>query len=347
MLYEQVRIFDREITGFAQTIVSDLTTRLLVNSLSFEFRLRGTDDPNKADPDRRRKVSKTQWNYAHCLREILSLFALNKTADAVAQVTASIHMYIGHGGANILVQDPQNVMFENHARNPEDMAAILLFVLPKLEFLRIKLDPIWDESESGTEGIAGGLDGAVQQGNAVLSSVEDLRIKDSGAFFGDLSHRVYRHPKDYNEWREIGHGFVDAWEDDHEDDDDNDDDDDDVESTVRTRLDNVLGTVDLREFGQLKKAAFLITDFVGWALDRRGCKKPPPPPISHMVPSTIQEITLRYDDMFGMNYVTMELITFDELEFRPIEALIMEVGEPYIAGDLHIEATRVPCLKKI
>ncbi|ETS76918.1 hypothetical protein PFICI_10792 [Pestalotiopsis fici W106-1] len=129
-LYANVRLFDGDIRFFTTTILANLGTRRLVTRLSLEFMLPGTWDANEVSEERRQSVPRMdqeQWDYDHCLRETLALLGQNGIATGV-------------GGADILIAEG----LELHDQFEEDLSAVLLFVLPELQHLQVKLDPMSD-----------------------------------------------------------------------------------------------------------------------------------------------------------------------------------------------------------
>ncbi|KAK6072432.1 hypothetical protein SCUP234_09225 [Seiridium cupressi] len=142
MLYSHVRLFDGDAPFFTRTILGSLDLRRLVRKLSLEFELPGRWEPEEVGPERRQKVpsvDKEQWHYDGCLGEVLALLGPDAKPAGV-------------GGADILVAgmaygpnlDGVGDQLE------EDVAAALLFVLPELRHLRIKLDPMidWEYEDS-------------------------------------------------------------------------------------------------------------------------------------------------------------------------------------------------------
>ncbi|KAH9903607.1 hypothetical protein F4778DRAFT_91437 [Xylariomycetidae sp. FL2044] len=479
LLYQQVRIFDDDIAGFTRAILRNLTSRQLVTSLSFEFALAGSIDPAEADPDRRRKVTGPPWDYARCLQAVLDLLGPHRPGDGTS---------IGRGGAGIMVLDPPDDMFEDHTSHPEDLAAILLFVLPKLNTLRIKLDPMCDHENPGSEGywrcemllqalrlpafiqirFPGTLTDSDQleipaslsslqklivcdpfeepgtikvsyppiqycdfqdmaafwclpslrsltleriEGSAhpmsmtifmdetrtLSSTVEELHIEDGNMDFEILAKALRQFPRlrvmTYRlssmfsvvgpDWMHVppeslnAAAFIralqpcastlrsiefqgiendfDYWTNyiiDFEDDAGSEESQSDTGAEVLsdenelTRLDKMLDTVDLRPFPRLEHVAMHITNFVGWAREWQHCPRPKSPPLAHVLPPTIRELTLSYDHVLEPEILGHPSPP-PSLQFLPIETLILDAGQPYTTGDGQPGARRLPCLEAI
>ncbi|CAH0058609.1 unnamed protein product [Clonostachys solani] len=138
LLYSQVRLFDGDIRSFTRTILQDQskTKGKLVKRLSLEFELAGRWEPETIDPERRAHVPaarEEQWDYARCRDEALSVVGLE---NAVTSAT-----YGWDCDASALEKLDLEDKFE------EDLAAVLLFLLPELQSLRIKLDPMTGDSD--------------------------------------------------------------------------------------------------------------------------------------------------------------------------------------------------------
>jgi hypothetical protein len=141
-LYRHVRLCDGDIGPFTRTIVADLETRELVMGLSLEFELPGTWEGTLTEAS---AFGPNQWDYDDCLGEVLSLLAI---AIATAGEGEGSVEAAGVGGCQIVV--PGNFRFDGAAE--EELAAVLLFVLPKLRYLRLKFDemaPVGDPDVAG------------------------------------------------------------------------------------------------------------------------------------------------------------------------------------------------------
>jgi hypothetical protein len=130
MLYRHVRLCDGDIRQFTRTIVADLETRELVVGLSLEFELPGTWEGTLTEAS---AFGQNQWDYDECLGEVLSLLAIAIAATGEGQGSVEA---AGVGGSQIVV--PGKSRFDDTAE--EELAAVLLFVLPKLRYLRVKFD---------------------------------------------------------------------------------------------------------------------------------------------------------------------------------------------------------------
>lgn len=140
LLYRHVRLFNNDIRLFTRTILQNLGTRKLVKRLSAEFELPGTHEPDEVDEERRREVpgiAEEQWDYQRCLSETLSLLQMDSS-------------FAGVGGADILVSNSMELNFDD--KPEEDLTAVLLFVLPELQYLRVKLDPMTDWENPSSSG---------------------------------------------------------------------------------------------------------------------------------------------------------------------------------------------------
>jgi hypothetical protein len=124
-------MFEGDIRFFTRTIVQDLETRQLVQKLSLELMLPGTWDDNDVTPERRCRMpsmEEEQWSYDRCLTEAISLLGPGISSAGV-------------GGADILGSGaPEDLNLDETPE--EDLAALLLFVLPELRYLRVKLEPM-------------------------------------------------------------------------------------------------------------------------------------------------------------------------------------------------------------
>ncbi|VUC32813.1 unnamed protein product [Clonostachys rosea] len=142
LLYSQVRLFDGDIRFFTRTILQDQSKSKgkLVKRLSLEFELAGKWEPEAVDPERRVRVPaarEDQWDYARCRDEALSIVGLENV------VTSATH------GWECDASELQKLNLED--KFEEDLAAVLLFLLPQLRSLRIKLDPMtgdYDDSDA-------------------------------------------------------------------------------------------------------------------------------------------------------------------------------------------------------
>ncbi|CAG9947583.1 unnamed protein product [Clonostachys rosea f. rosea IK726] len=133
LLYRQIRLFDGDIRFLTRTILQDRSKAKgkLVKRLSLEFELAGRWEPETLDPERAVRVPaarEEQWDYARCRDEALSVVGLETAATSAADGWEC--------DASELEKLDLKDKFE------EDLAAILLFLLPELQSLRIKFDPM-------------------------------------------------------------------------------------------------------------------------------------------------------------------------------------------------------------
>lgn len=135
LLYTQVRLFDGDVRFFARTILGDLNTRRLVDGLSLEFGLKSYES-RTAGRHSRPTVDQDLWYYRRCLAEALRLARGGKNPSVA-----------GLGGADLLAAGGAG--FDGRQ---EDLAGVLLFVLPRLRYLRVKLGPTTDPLYHETRG---------------------------------------------------------------------------------------------------------------------------------------------------------------------------------------------------
>ncbi|KAI0146706.1 hypothetical protein BJ166DRAFT_69675 [Pestalotiopsis sp. NC0098] len=136
LLYTQVRLFEGDVQFFARTILGDLNTRRLVEGLSLEFGLKSYGSRTVGSHSLP-TVDQDLWYYRRCLAEALRLARGGKNPSAA-----------GVGGADILAA--QGTDFDGRQ---EDLAGVLLFVLPRLRYLRIKLGPTADPFYHESRGV--------------------------------------------------------------------------------------------------------------------------------------------------------------------------------------------------
>ncbi|VUC35963.1 unnamed protein product [Clonostachys rosea] len=119
LLYSHVVMFDGDIRYFTRTIVQDPSgsKSKLVKRMSYEFKLPDSEDPSVSHK-RPPSIPQVDLDYPHCLG--MALLALG--ADKLFAADTNALML-------------KNLNFDDALE--EDLAAVLLFVLPNLRFLRI------------------------------------------------------------------------------------------------------------------------------------------------------------------------------------------------------------------
>ncbi|KAF3023104.1 hypothetical protein E8E14_013467 [Neopestalotiopsis sp. 37M] len=134
LLYAHVRLFNGDVRLFVCPILSNLQTRRLVNSLSLEINSSLGIDAELGDEEVP-PMDEERYYYDHCLRGVLALVGKSDIAPGV-------------GGSDILVAEG----LETSGQFEEDLAAVLLFVLPELRHLQAKFDTYSDWADRTSAG---------------------------------------------------------------------------------------------------------------------------------------------------------------------------------------------------